>query len=130
VTEALKIEHDIHQEIFLIEDTALLGRIALARNDLSLAEACVQHALNFIERQGVRGIEHPAMVYLTGYHVLQKGGKVEAAQKALAQGYDYIMSLAAQIEDSHLRESYLNNIPEIQELCRLYRAIASLNPQE
>jgi hypothetical protein len=70
------------------------------------------------------------MVYLTGYHVLQKGGKVEAAQKALAQGYDYIMSLAAQIEDSHLRESYLNNIPEIQELCRLYRAIASLNPQE
>lgn len=130
ITEALKIEHDIHQENFLVEDTALLGRIALTRNDLSLAETCVQHALNFIERRGVWGIEHPAMVYLTGYQVLQRGRKFEAARKALVEGYNYVMSLASQIEDSHLRESYLNHVPEVQELCSLYRSVASFNPQE
>ena len=124
VTEALKIEHDIHQEVSLIEATVLLGRIALTLNDMSLAETCVQHALQFVERQGVRGIEHPAMVYLTGYQVLQVGGKFEAAQKALVEGYQYLTSVAAQLEEAPLRESYLTNIPEIRELRTLYQSSA------
>jgi hypothetical protein len=128
VTEALKIEHDIHQEVSLIEATVLLGRIALTLNDMSLAETCVQHALQFVERQGVRGIEHPAMVYLTGYQVLQIGGKFEAAQKALAEGYQYLTSVAAQIEEVHLRESYLNNIPEVRELRTIYGSSAGFEP--
>jgi adenylate cyclase len=123
VTEALKIERELNQEVSLMEVTALLGCLALTRNDLSLAETCLQHALQLIERQGVRGFEHPARVYLTGYHVLQRQGKLQPARKVLAEGYHYVTSLAAQIEAPDLQESYLTNIPEVQEICTLYKEL-------
>ena len=103
-----------------MEVTALLGRLALTQNDLSLAETCLQHALQLIERQGVRGFEHPVMVYLTGYHVLQRQDKLQPARKILAEGYHYVTSLATQLEEADLRESYLTNIPEVREICTLY----------
>ena len=106
-----------------MEVTALLGRLALTQHDLSLAETCLQHALQLIERQGVRGFEHPVMVYLTAYHVLQWQDKLQPARKVLAEGYHYVTSLAAQIEEADLRENYLANVPEVREVCTLYKEL-------
>ena len=119
ITEALEIERDTQQKVVLVEDIMLLGRIALTLEDLSLAHSCAQQVLHFIERQGIRGIEHPAMVYLTCYHILQANGKQEQAKAILAQGQAYVAAHAVQIEEANLRESYLTNIPEHREIQRL-----------
>jgi hypothetical protein len=93
--------------------------VALAVNDLSLATTCARRALDFINGRGVQGIEHPALVYLSCYQIMQMNKKFAQAQSVLAQGYKYITTQAAQIDDPALQQSYLNNIPEnrlIQEL--------------
>lgn len=119
ITEVLEIEGKTQQEIAMMEDLMLLGRIALAIGDVSLAEGCAQKVLDFIERQGIQGIEHPAMLYLACYHIFKATQKQELAQSALVQGQAYLSSQAAQIADPELRESYLSNIPENRDLLKL-----------
>ncbi len=119
--EALRIKHNTRQDVTKMEDIAHLGRIALARNDLSLAYTCAQRSLNFIEQQGIKGIEHPARIYLTCYQILQTQEKFKQAQSVLNQGQQYLNTCAVQIDDLTLRHSYLNNIPENRELRELAR---------
>jgi Tfp pilus assembly protein PilF len=116
---ALKVQRDKQQEAKMMETVAHLGRAALATNDLSLATTCARRALDFITGKGAQGIEHPALVYLICYQIIQTNEKFVEAQSVLAQGYEYITTQAAQIDDLTLQQSYLNNIPEnrlIQEL--------------
>jgi class 3 adenylate cyclase/predicted ATPase len=116
ITEALRIERESQQEIAMMENIALLGQIALSFNDLSLAYTCARRALNFIEFQGIQGIEHPAMVYLICYRVFQANQKYEQAHQVLVQAQTYIATQAGQITDPTLRQSYLSNIPENRQL--------------
>jgi tetratricopeptide (TPR) repeat protein len=117
--EALKAQRDTEQQVKMMESVAHLGRAALATNDLTLAETCARRALDFIASRGTQGIEHPAMVYLICYHILQKSQKTVQAEETLAQGYRYIKDQAAQIDDPALQQSYLNNIPEHQLIQKL-----------
>jgi len=105
----------------MMESVAHLGRAALAANDFSLAETCARRALDFISAKGTQGIEHPALVYLTCYQVLQNNKKLAQAESVLAQGHQYLTTHAAQIDEPALQQSYLTNIPEnrlIRELMR------------
>ena len=121
ITEALKTARDHRLEVAMTEGTALLGQIALSLNDLSLADACARHALKFIETQGVKGIEHPAMVYLTCYRILQANQKSKQAERVLRDSWRYLASQASQIDDLRLRQSYLANIAEHQQLRKLMK---------
>jgi class 3 adenylate cyclase/tetratricopeptide (TPR) repeat protein len=116
ITEAFDIERDTQQKVVMVEDMMLLGRVALSLGELSLADTCAQHVLYFVEHQGILGIEHPAMVYLTCYHILHTNNKHEQAQSILAQGQHYIAAQAAKIDDPLLRQSFLTNIPENRDL--------------
>jgi class 3 adenylate cyclase/tetratricopeptide (TPR) repeat protein len=120
--EALKVERDIKRgmaKATIMEDIALLGRIALARKDLTLAVTCAQHTLTFLEQHGTSGVEHPAMVYLITYQILSANQKTKQAKAALRQGQAYITTQAAQINDPTLRQCYLDNISENRELLAL-----------
>jgi len=86
---------------------------------LSLAYACARHALSFIEQTGLQGIEHPAMVYLTCYRILQANQEFKQAQSILEQGLAYVATQATQIDDPALQKTYLNNIPENKKLQEL-----------
>jgi tetratricopeptide (TPR) repeat protein len=116
ITEALEIERDTQQKVVMVEDMMLLGRVALALNELDLADACAQHVLYFIEDQGILGVEHPEMVYLTCFQIFNAKQKSEQAQSLLIQGQQYVAAQSAQIENPALREAYLTNIPENKEL--------------
>ena len=116
ITEALEIERDAQRKVTMVEDMLFLGRIALSLNELDLAETCTQQVLYYIEHQGVQGIEHPAMVYLTCYHILRAVEKIEQAQAVLIEGQQYVAAQASRIEVPLLRESYLFNIPENREI--------------
>ena len=103
----------------MMEGVAQLGRVALALRDFSLAYACARRVLRYIEVQGPHSLEHPAMAYLTCYHILQANHKFEQARSVLGQGQAYVATQAGQIEDLLLRHTYLNNVSEnrmIQEL--------------
>jgi class 3 adenylate cyclase/tetratricopeptide (TPR) repeat protein len=117
--EALKLKRDTQQNAAMIEDLAYLGQVALARNDLTLADACARHALSFIEAQGTRGIEHPVKVYLTCYHILQASQKFDQAQAILTHGQQYLTHQIEQINDSMLKQTYLKNIPENRHISEL-----------
>ncbi|MCB0176931.1 MAG: tetratricopeptide repeat protein [Anaerolineae bacterium] len=119
VIEAMEVERDTQRQVALVEDVAHLGRIALAMGDLSLADSCVQQILFFIERQGVQGIEHPALVYLTCYDILQANGKVQQAQAVLEEGHRLVIEQADLIDEPTLHKSYLTRVPEHQALNKL-----------
>jgi class 3 adenylate cyclase/tetratricopeptide (TPR) repeat protein len=116
ITEAMEVERDTQRKVVMVEDITLMGRIALSLGDLNLAYNCAQQVLHFVERQGTRGIEHPAMVYLTCYQILQANDKCDQARTVLTQGHQYLSSQAAQIDDPILRENYLTNISENREI--------------
>ncbi len=117
--ETLRIESNLQQEALLIEDAIHLGRVALALNDLSLASACARRTLGYMDKAGLQGIEHPVMVYLTCYRILQANEMFEQAEKILRKGQEYIAAQSAQIDDPELRQAYLNNIPENKEVQNL-----------
>jgi hypothetical protein len=116
IVEALETERDTQQRVVMVEDMLLWGRVALAQADLDLAARCAQQVLHFIERQGMQGIEHPVMVYLTCYQILEACGSENEAQVVLAQGRQYLNWQAGQIEEPLLREKYLSQIPENREI--------------
>ncbi|MCK6625260.1 MAG: tetratricopeptide repeat protein [Anaerolineae bacterium] len=120
--EVLKIQREVQQEVRMTESIALLGRAALAANDLSLADTCARHAFNSIINRGTQGIEHPAIVYLTCYQILQGQQKFEQAQEMLALGQAFIMTQMAQIDDPALQQIYLTHIPENRQIRELAAA--------
>jgi len=119
IIEVLRIARETQQKITIIENTAILGSIALAINDLSLANACAEQALNFVATQGTQGIEHPAMVYLTCYQIFEANQKYDQAKSVLERGRQYLDSQVDLIDEPELRESYLTHIPENRELVAL-----------
>lgn len=119
IIEALEIERDTQQKIALLDDMILLGRIALTLGDLSMADSCAQQVLYFTDYQGIQGLEHPALMYLTCYHILRATGKQPQAEAVLAKGQAYVQTQAKQIVDPDLRESYLTNVAENREILAL-----------
>jgi tetratricopeptide (TPR) repeat protein len=113
--EAMKTESGLHQPATLIEGAVQLARIALARDDLSLASACAHPILEFLDQQGTVGLEHPGLAYLTGYRICRATQEFSQAEKVLNQARRFLKHQADQIGDPQLRQSYLN-LPEHREL--------------
>ncbi|MFN8454457.1 MAG: hypothetical protein U0401_07255 [Anaerolineae bacterium] len=63
----------------MIECVAHLGRVALAADDLSLADTCAAAPLDFVIAHRAAGIEHPPLVYLACYQILQANNKIAQA---------------------------------------------------
>ena len=119
IIEALRIARETQQKITIIENTAILGSIALATNDLSLANACAQQSLNFITNHGTQGIEHPVMVYLTCYQIFQANKEYGQAKSVLERGRQYLVDQANLIDEPNLRETYLTRVSENRELIEI-----------
>ncbi len=114
--EARQTEYQIQLPAAAIEDLAHLARVALVLNDLSTANAHIQEVLIFLRRHGTQGIEHPTMVYLICYQVLQATQNFEQAKAILEQGQQYITKQIDQINEPALQQSFRDNIPENVEI--------------
>ena len=99
--------------------------LALAQGQVSEALAYAYEILDWLDRQGVAGIEHPFPVYLTVYRALTAAGKGDRARAVLADAHALIMGRAGQIDDEELRHTFLENVAEHQEIVAAYRAVAS-----
>jgi len=119
LVEALQVDRELQQQPAVIEEKALLAALALAQQDLILADAYTQEILSYLELHGTHGMEHPAMVYLSCYYVLQDNQQLEQAKTLLQQAWQLISQKSTKIDDAALQESYRNQVPEhktIQEL--------------
>ncbi|MEM7034333.1 MAG: tetratricopeptide repeat protein, partial [Chloroflexota bacterium] len=117
--EVLQIERDVKpgiDEAKIMEVLVLLGRTALARNDLSLASTCSRHALAHLNTHGTKGFEYPVRVYLTVYEMLMALDKEAQAKDILCEVSAFINTQAEQITDPGLRERFLTRVPEIRDV--------------
>ena len=119
VMEAMEFERDTELKAGIIEDMALLGRIALSQRQPTVAQLYANQVLNFIKRHGLPGVEHPAMVYLSCYEILKANDKLAQAQEVLQAGQAYLTKQLAQLADEGLKNTYLYNIPENAQLLSL-----------
>jgi tetratricopeptide (TPR) repeat protein len=119
LVEALQVDRELQQQAAVIQEKALLSALALAQQDLILADDYAQEILSYLELHGTHGMEHPAMVYLSCYYVLHANQQVEQAKAVLQQAWQLISQKSTKIDDPILQQSYCNQVPEhktIQEL--------------
>lgn len=121
LVEALQIVRSLQKHAAAVELKAHLGRIALAQQDVALAEAYAEEIFSFLEANNytTQGIEHPVVIYLTCYHIYQANQKIDQAMATLKRGERYIRRQLAAITDPALQQSYQENIPEIRDLLQL-----------
>ncbi|NEP85054.1 MAG: tetratricopeptide repeat protein, partial [Okeania sp. SIO3B3] len=114
---ALRLQHSASflREAAKMETLAHRGRIALIRGDMTLAEACLRPVLAYIREHGTQGIEHPGIIFTTGYKTLTICNRPEEADQAMQEGYAFVTGQAKKISDDQMRESYLH-IPEHAEI--------------
>lgn len=116
--QALQIQEELNLANNAIESHAGLARVAMARQDLALAEAHVEQILAQLENNDLAGTDEPMRIFLTCYQVLAytSNGWQEAteqnsrARQVLRQGYDLLQRRAAQIVDPELKQAFLENV--------------------
>jgi hypothetical protein len=82
----------------------------LKQNRLVSALKSVEEILEWLETNGVAGIEHPLEVYLMCYWVLQANQQDPRTDDILRTGYQLLQERAANIRDEALRHSFLENV--------------------
>lgn len=113
---ALKLRKEIGQDSYAIDNLAGLASIALQQNELETAVAHTDDVLNWIDRNGVAGIEYPIRVYLTCAAVLERSGQHQRRQAILNAAKDLLQNQAARISDEAARRDFLENVPLHKEL--------------
>jgi tetratricopeptide (TPR) repeat protein len=118
---AFSLRREQGQRVASIENVAGLARLALKRGDLEMAREYVEEILAFRCDQDLARIESPFLVCLTGIRILQATGEDKLAQQMLETVYPLVMERARKITDPKLKRSFLERIPENQEILSLWQ---------
>lgn len=86
-----------------------MARGKLARGDLENATSFALRAFSIVEECRGEGLVDPALAYLTCYQVLRFAQPL-LAQRALQDGRDFLLRIAARIQNEPLRRSFLENV--------------------
>lgn len=103
----------------LVDNLAMLARVALGEGNSSQAWAFASDALSRMRESGAEGVEYPARAYLDCYRALsglQTAEAVALAAQALQEARSLLHERAGRIADPALRASYLKNVPFNREL--------------
>jgi tetratricopeptide (TPR) repeat protein len=102
------------------EAIAGLARVAMARNDLAAGLQEVEQLIAHLDSDGTfEGIEHPSLLELTCYQVLERAGD-KRANEWLERSHSHLHAFAVKISDVKIRNGFLNNIPEHREIVALW----------
>ncbi|MBN1485939.1 MAG: tetratricopeptide repeat protein [Chloroflexia bacterium] len=108
--QALKLRREIGQDAPAVDDLAGLARVYWKQGRLEEARAHIEEALDWIEQNGVSGIDYPLRVYLTGADIWTALGQAERARAALRAGHELLQERAGRISDPASRQNFLQNI--------------------
>ncbi len=125
--KAKKIFEEVGDEGAKIGALAGLAQVARTEHDYNLAANLVSNILEWIDVNGVVGIEILGQVYLICYRVLDFAAKKESRLQSdalgiLQTGYNYLQERAARIHDPNLKYQFLNNVPYNRELQEVWLA--------
>jgi len=123
LVEALQLQRALQQEGNVTEIKAHLGNIALAQNDLILAEVYAQEIMTYLDEHNWHGIEHPGLVYLSIYNILTESQQTTSAEAILTQAHTYLKGQLKNIDSDRLQQDYLNKIPEHKTIQQLINAL-------
>jgi predicted ATPase len=97
-----------------------MARCYLARENNEAAFRLANQVWEYLEISGTRGIEFPALAYLTSFRVFESQDKSNLSKEVLIGGYNDLMRSAERIGDPAWRQSFLENIPEHQAIIERY----------
>jgi tetratricopeptide (TPR) repeat protein len=108
--EAVRIRRELKQDANCINNLASLAAIALTQNNLQEALQYANEILNWLEHNGLEGVEYPWKAYLTCISILETVGEIERANQLLNHAYYSLLDQAAKISDDQIRYSFLHNV--------------------
>lgn len=121
-TRALELRQNLGQFHLTAEPRAGLAQIALAQGELSTAKARADEIWQMAETSAFPGTERPMWVVLTCYQAYQQAGDARAIE-VLTAAHGCLQKRAAQIKSAELRAAFLGEVPEHQEIARLWGEI-------
>jgi tetratricopeptide (TPR) repeat protein len=118
--EAMDAFHDIGQEGFARGGQAGLIRCCLFSEDLPGTRRHVAELWEYLVTGGARTMEFPAMAFITCADAFGRLSDVALADRAVAAGYDDLMSRTEKISDPDWRRSFLKNLEEHNRLVKMH----------
>jgi tetratricopeptide (TPR) repeat protein len=113
--EALSLRREMGHPHEATEAQAGLARVCLAGGDPVRATGHVEDILTYLESGTLEGTEHPLLVYLSCYRVLQAMDDPRA-RKVIDEAYQLLQDIATKITDEDLRHSFLQNVAAHREI--------------
>ncbi|HSH01786.1 MAG TPA: adenylate/guanylate cyclase domain-containing protein [Anaerolineae bacterium] len=108
---AYDIRKSLGEKALMIDDLAGLALIYDATNQPQKAFDAAQECLQWINENGLRGIEYPSAVYISVFHIFMRNNLQTEAQQIITDAYNYINEQMNRIKSDELRHKYLNNVP-------------------
>lgn len=119
--ESIQLLERSNRKMIAAESWAGLGRIALAKGEVAEAFVYVHKILHYrAENPTFDGAERPFLIFLITIHILNAMQDPQATE-LLAAAYEILLDQASRIANLDMRHSFLENVPEHQEIVRLYK---------
>jgi tetratricopeptide (TPR) repeat protein len=116
--QARQIYQGLGNEAGVLEANGGLARCLLATDRAHEAKGPMRAGLAWLETHSLASINDPIHLYLTIYRVLRATNNTDEAKKALQVCQTLIQKRAEMIEETDLRASFLDNLPEQTEFAR------------
>ena len=94
-----------------IDNFTGLASIAMKKRELGQAESYASEISEWINQNGVDGIEYPIRVYLTIADILSEANNQKRSTVILQEANTYLKNKAAKISDVTAQQSFLENVP-------------------
>ena len=101
-----------------------LANLAIKHHNLTQAEAYLEPVLALVTSYNLETIDDAFSVYLGSYQVLMAQHKPLPALAILAEAYTLLQDRAVSINNSALRQSYLNKIPSHQQIIQIWHEVS------
>jgi tetratricopeptide (TPR) repeat protein/class 3 adenylate cyclase len=120
---ALAIRRELEQRPLQADDLALLAMALLELGERETALGHAREALAILAECEGEGPDAPQWDYYTCYRVLAATGHPEQAREALQAAYELVIARAEKIIDPIVRQSFLENVAQNQEIVAAWQAI-------
>jgi hypothetical protein len=122
--QALALVQELGLPDFYVQQAQTgLAAVALAKSNLSEAQAPLDEILNYLETNFLSTQDEIFWMYLTCYRILQTGHD-PPARVTLETAYHLLQQIAAGIDDETLRASFLQNVRCNREIMQAWESHA------
>ena len=120
-SEALETFNEIAACGYAMDTMASLSRCAIEAGKMDEAKVYTDQVCDYLRQHGSQGMEFPVWAYVTCAQVFEEDGDDERMQQSIEDGYRELMERAEKIGDPEWRKTYLEEVPEHNELLALWQ---------